>query len=60
MRRFNFEKYYEQLKNMPEPMMVNELPKVRLNLKGVQEYTKEKGVSAASLSEDEKSLFIET
>lgn len=60
MRRFYFEKYYEQLKNMPEPMMVNELPKVRLNLKGIREYAQEKGVLVASLSENEKSLFIET
>ena len=32
MRKFNFEKYYEQLEHMPEPIMASELPKVKLNL----------------------------
>ena len=59
MRKFNFEKYYEQLENMPEPIMASELPKVKLNLRGVREYARKKGGSIASLSDEEKYLFME-
>lgn len=43
---------------MPEPIMVSELPKVKLNLKGIREYARSKGVAIASLTEEEKQLFI--
>ena len=59
MRKFNFEKYYEQLKNMPKPIMASELPKVKLNLRGVREYARKNGVTIASLSDEEKYLFME-
>lgn len=58
MRKFDYERYFEQLKTMPEPIMMSELPKVKLNLKGIREYAKNKGVSIASLTEEEKQLFI--
>lgn len=60
MRRFNYEKYYKQLENMPEPILASELPKVKLNLRGIREYAREKSVSIASLSDEEKYLFIES
>ena len=58
MRKFNFEKYNEQLKTMPDPIMASELPKVKLDLKGIRDYARSKGVSIASLSNEEKRLFI--
>lgn len=58
MRKFNFEKYNEQIKSMPEPIMMSELPKVKLNLKGIREYAREKGVSIASLADEGKQIFI--
>ena len=58
MRKFNYEKYNEQMKSMPEPIMMSELPKVKLNLRGIREYARKKGVSIASLSDEEKQLFI--
>lgn len=58
MRKFDYERYFEQLKTMPEPIMMSELPKVKLNLKGIREYAKNKGVAIASLTEEEKQLFI--
>lgn len=58
MRKFDYERYFEQIKTMPEPIMVSELPKVRLNLKGIREYAKSKGVAIASLTEEEKQLFM--
>ena len=58
MRKFDYERYFEQIKTMSEPIMVSELPKVKLNLKGIREYAKNKGVAIASLTEEEKQLFI--
>lgn len=58
MRRFNYAEYYKQLEDMPEPIMASELPKVKLNLRGIRDFAKEKGVPIASLSEAEKKLFI--
>lgn len=59
MRKFNYEQYYKQLETMPEPIMASELPKVKLNLKGIRDYAQKKGVSIASLSDAEKQLFIQ-
>ena len=42
MRKFNYEEYYKQLKLMPDPIMASELPKVKLNLKGIRDYAKKK------------------
>ena len=58
MRRYNFEKYNEQLRSMTEPIMMSELPKVKLNLRGIREYARKKGVPIASLTDEEKKLFI--
>ena len=58
MRKFNYSKYNEQLRTMPEPVMSCNLPKVKLNLTGVREYARNKGVSIASLSDDEKRFFM--
>lgn len=59
MRKFDYARYYKQLEAMPEPIMASELPKVKLNLKGIRQYAREKGVSIASLADAEKKLFIE-
>ena len=58
MRKFDFAKYNEQLKTMPDPIMASELPKVKLDLKGIRNYARNKGVSIASLSDEEKRFFI--
>ena len=58
MRKFDYERYFEQIKTMPEPVMVGELPKVKLDLRGIREYAKNKGVAIASHTEEEKQLFI--
>lgn len=42
---------------MPEPIMMSELPKVKLDLRGIREYAKSKGVTVASLTEKEKQLY---
>lgn len=58
MGRFDYQKYFEQIRTMPEPIMVSELPKVKLNLKGIREYAESKGVAIANVTEKEKRLFI--
>ena len=58
MRKFNYEEYYKQLEIMPDPIMASELPKVKLNLKGIRDYARKKGVPISSLSDAEKQLFI--
>ena len=60
MRKFNYEEYYKQLETMPDPIMASELPKVKLNLKGIRDYAQKKGVSIASLSDAENQLFIKS
>ena len=60
MRKFNYEEYYKQLETMPDPIMASELHKVKLNLKGIRDYAKEKGVSISNLSDAEKQLFIKS
>lgn len=58
MRKFDYERYFEQIRTMPEPIMMSELPKVKLDLRGIREYAKNKGVAIASLTEKEKQLFM--
>ena len=58
MRKFNFEAYFEQLKTMPEPIMVGELPKIKLDLRGVRDYAQKKGIPIAGLSDMEKKMFM--
>lgn len=58
MRKFDYERYFEQIKTMPEPIKTSELPKVKLNLKGIREYAESKGSVIASLTEGEKQFFI--
>lgn len=38
--------------------MASEIPKVKLNLKGVRQHAREKDVSIARLTDAEKKLFI--
>lgn len=58
MRKFDYKKYFEQIRTMPEPIMMSELPKVKLDLRGIREYAKSRGVAIASLTEKEKHCFI--
>ena len=58
MRKYNFKLYKEQLETMNEPIMMSQLPKVRLDLRGIRDYAKMKGVAIADLSVEEKQRFI--
>ena len=54
MRKFKYEEYYKQLEIMLEPIMESKLQKVTLNLKGIRNYARTKGVPIPSLSDAEK------
>lgn len=58
MRKFDYQRYFEQIRTMPEPIMMSALPKVKLDLWGSRDYAKSKGIAIASLTEKEKQRFI--
>lgn len=58
MRKFDYNGYYKMLETMPEPIMASQLPKVKLDLRGIRDYARRKGVAISKLSEVEKSRFI--
>lgn len=51
-------KYKESLAKMPEPILLSQCPKVRLDLRGLMQYAKEKGVKVIELTDKEKASFI--
>ena len=55
----NFKAYYESLKNMSEPIMPSQLPKVKFDGRGLIAYAKEKGIPPHELSQEEKKMFIQ-
>lgn len=57
-RKFDHERYFAQIETMSEPVIKSEIPKVKLDLRGIREYAKSKGVAIASLTGEEKQLFV--
>lgn len=53
----NYNKYLESLKNTPEPILLSQMP-VKMNLRKVADYAKEKGVRISSLSKEELKQFL--
>ena len=53
----NYNRYLESLKNTPEPILLSQMP-VKMNLRKVADYAKEKGVSISSLSKEELKQFL--
>ena len=53
----NYNRYLESLKNTPEPILLSQMP-VKMNLRKVTDYAKEKGVGISSLSKEELKQFI--
>jgi len=49
---------YEEYLNTVEDMKEPETPRVKLNMRGVLEYARSKGLRVRELSEDEKSMFV--
>lgn len=53
----NYNRYLESLQNTPEPILLSQMP-VKMNLKKVADYAKEKGVRISSLSKEELKQFL--
>ncbi|MCM1387581.1 MAG: hypothetical protein NC231_09645 [Bacillus sp. (in: Bacteria)] len=53
----NYNMYLESLKNTPEPILLSQMP-VKMNLKKVADYAKEKGEKISNLSKDELKQFL--
>lgn len=54
----NYKKYYEQVRNMSEPIPPSQLPQVKVDLSALSKYAREKGIPVSQLSDEEKALFI--
>lgn len=52
-------KYRESLEAMQGPILLNQCPDIKMDLRRLMKYAKKKGVRVIDLSEDEKSNFIE-
>ena len=48
-----YEKYYEDIKNMPEPIQPSQLPQMKIDFKGMVAYAKERGVTLGDLPKEE-------
>lgn len=55
----NYKNYYNYVDSMTPPVMPSELPKVRIRLRDMAAYARQKGVKVAELTEEEKNSFIE-
>ena len=55
MMRYN--RYLESLKNTPEPILLSQMP-VKMNIRKVADYAKDKGVRISSLSKEELKQFL--
>lgn len=51
-------RYKESLTKMPEPILLSQSPKIKLDLQGLMQYAKKKGVKVIELTEREKALFV--
>ncbi len=51
-------KYKDSLNAMQGPVLLSQCPNIKLDLRGLMKYAKEKGVKVIDLSEDEKASFV--
>ena len=54
----SLKKYNAYIKNMPEPIMPSQLPKI--NFSAISKFAKEHNICVASLTEEEKNKLIES
>ena len=56
----SFKTYKAYLKTMPEPIMLSQLPKKRINFSAISRYAKEHNICVAELSKEEKDRLVES
>ncbi len=54
----NYSKYYKSLETMPAPIMVTQLPKVKMNVNEIVKYARLRGKKVSELTESEQNRFI--
>ena len=57
-RTMNYNRYYQAMENMREPIMPSQLPKFKMDINGMVAYAREQGKKVAELSEIEREKFI--
>lgn len=55
----NYKKYFDFVSTMEPPVMPSELPKIKIRLRDMAAYARQKGVKVSELSEEEKNNFVE-
>lgn len=50
-------KYKESLGRTPEPIMQSQIPKIKLDIRGLVSYAKERDVVSIDLTQEEKSIL---
>ena len=55
----NYKNYYNYVNNMNPPVMPSELPKVKIRLRDMAAYARQKGVKVTELTEEEKNSFMD-
>ena len=58
-QRMNYNEYYDFIKTMAPPVMPSELPKVKIRLRDMAMYARDKGVKVSELTEEEENMFID-
>lgn len=51
-------KYYKAVKNMDAPIMPSQLPRIKIDSKGLVKYARDNGKKAIDLTESERKMFI--
>lgn len=51
-------RYKESLAEMPDPILLSQCPRVKLDLRGLMRYATKKGAKVMELTEKEKASFI--
>lgn len=54
----NCDRYLKSLERTGQPIMADELPKVKMDLAGLSRYAKKMGKSVFDLTVDEKAVFV--
>ena len=57
--KMNYNKYYNNLREMEPPVMPSDIPEVQVRLRDMATYAREKGCKVSELTEEEKRLFID-
>ncbi|MBR5969264.1 MAG: hypothetical protein IK016_02840 [Lachnospiraceae bacterium] len=57
-RKFNTKRYQELLADVPDISEMKNVNKIKVDLRGVREYARKKGIAVADLSDQEKRMFM--